>query len=93
MQEIINDYRSPIKKYEGEFYRDDAVEVPIYFYNKIWVNFGTSVLQDTASCMIDSLEFDVKANVYKINMHIPNIGSFVNELLDDAASYDRFKFE
>lgn len=93
LQEIINDYRSPIKKYEGEFYRDDAVEIPIYFYNKIWVNFGTDVLQDRASCMIDSLEFDVKANIYKVNMHIPNIGSFVSELLDDAVSYDRFKFE
>jgi len=93
MQEILNDYRSPIKKYEGEFYRDDAEEIPIYFYNKIWVNFGTDVLQDTAPCMIDSMEFDVKANIYRINMHIPNIGSFVSILLDDAPSYDRFKHE
>ena len=67
---------APIKKYEGEFYRDDAEELPIFFYNKIWVNFGSTVLQDTVSSMIDSLEYDVKKNVYKVNMHLRSCGFF-----------------
>lgn len=95
LQEILNDYRLPIKKYEGDFYRDDAEELPIYFYNKIWVNFGESVLQDYVSSMIDSMEYDVKKNVYRINMHLPNIGESFSVISpqDDVLSYDKFKFE
>ena len=95
LQEILNDYRAPIKKYEGEFYRDDAEELPIFFYNKIWVNFGSTVLQDTVSSMIDSLEYDVKKNVYKVNMHLPHAGSLVTSIvsLDDVATYDKFNFD
>ena len=95
LQEILNDYRSPVKKYEGEFYRDDSNELPIYFYNKIWVNFGLSIQQDFVSAMIDSMEYDVKNNVYRINMHLPNAGSMITSLvpIDDEASYDQFNFD
>ena len=31
LQEIINDYRNPLKRYEGSFYKDDSDVVPIYF--------------------------------------------------------------
>lgn len=86
LQEIINDYRLPIKQYEGSFYKDDADVVPIYFYHKIWVNFGTTVLQEPVSAIIDSLEFDVKQNNYRIVMHLPNQD-------DDKASFDLYKFE
>ena len=72
LQEIINDYRSPVKRYEGTFYKDDSDVVPIYFYHKLWVNFGISVLQEPVSAIIDEMEFDVKQNQYRIVMHLPN---------------------
>ena len=94
LQEILNDYRLPLKKYEGEFYRDDDNELPIYFYNKIWVNFGTTVLQDVVASMIDSMEYDVKNNTYRINMHLPNAEDNtiidVNNLFFKV--YDKFNF-
>jgi len=95
LQEKLNDYRAPIKKYEGDFYRDDANEIPIYFFNKVWVNFGENILQDTVSAMIDSMEFDVKKNIYRINMHLPNVGTLFDIVFvqDDVNSYDKFKFE
>lgn len=100
--EILNDYREPLKRYEGDFYRNDAEELPIFFYNKVWVNFGDTILQDVCSAIIDSMEYDVKKNVYRINMHLPNIGisSLFNYDLtglpfksDDVGSYDKFKFD
>ena len=86
LQEIINDYRSPLKRYEGTFYKDDSDVVPIYFYHKLWVNFGTSVLQEPVSAIIDEMEFDVKQNQYRIVMHLPNQD-------DDQLAFDLYKFE
>lgn len=86
LQEIINDYRSPLKRYEGTFYKNDSDVVPIYFYHKLWVNFGTSVLQEPVSAIIDEMEFDVKQNQYRIVMHLPNQD-------DDQLAFDLYKFE
>ena len=86
LQEIINDYRSPVKRYEGTFYKDDADTVPIYFYNKLWVNYTTSVLQEPVSAIIDELEYNVKQNEYRITMHLPNQD-------DDKLAFDLYKFE
>ena len=52
--------------------------------HKLWVNFGTAVLQEPVSCIIDSLEYNVKQNTYNIIMHIPNAD-------DDIISYDTYK--
>jgi len=86
LQEIINDFREPLKRYEGSFYKDDSDVVPIYFYNKLWVNFGTTVLQEPVSAIIDEMEFNVKQNEYRIVMHLPNQD-------DDKITYDLYKFE
>lgn len=86
LQEIINDYRSPLKRYEGEFYKNDSDVVPIYFYNKLWVNFGTTVLQEPVACIIDEMEFDVKQNEYRIVMHLPNQD-------DDQSSFDVYNID
>ncbi len=95
LQEKLNDYRSPVKKYEGDFYRDDESEIPIYFFNKVWVNFDVNTLQDNVATMIDSMEYDVKKNIYRINMHLPNVGTLVDIIFsqDDVFSYDKFKFD
>lgn len=86
LQEIINDFREPLKRYEGSFYKDDSDVVPIYFYNKLWINFGTAVLQEPVSAIIDEMEFNVKQNEYRIVMHLPNQD-------DDKVTYDLYKFE
>jgi hypothetical protein len=86
LQEIVNDYRNPVKRYEGTFYKDDNDTTPIYFYNKLWVNYTTSVLQEPVSAIIDELEYDVKQNSYRIIMHLPNQD-------DDKLSFDLYKFE
>ena len=96
-QEIINDYRSPLKKYEGDFYRDDASEIPIFFYHKIWINYGLNVLQDFNSATIDSMEYDVKANKYSLRLHLANIGSMLDLQglldVDDQPTFDTFEFD
>ena len=86
LQEIMNDFREPLKRYEGEFYKDDSDEVPLYFYHKLWINFGTTVLQEPVSCIIDRMEYDVKQNKYNIVMHMPNQD-------DDQLSYDLYKLK
>jgi hypothetical protein len=69
-QQVINDYRDYVLRYEGDFYNNNLL--PIGLHNKIWVNFGSSVLQEPVSCYIDSMIYNVKQNTYTIVMHIPN---------------------
>ena len=86
LQEIINDFRKPMKRYEGEFYKNDSDVVPIYFYHKIWVNFGINTLQEPAALMIDEMEYDVKKNEYRLVMHLPNQD-------DDQISFDIYNID
>ena len=72
VQEIINDFRKYGKRYTGSFYKNDSDPAPCFFHNKIWIDFGASVLREPVSCYIDSLKHDVKANEYSIEMHLPN---------------------
>lgn len=69
-QEILNDHRTFLKRYEGTFYSTNPEPIPISFHNKIWMNFITE--QDPVSCFIDNMEYSVKNNEYKIIMHQPN---------------------
>ena len=67
---ILNDHRSFIPRYEGTFYNKTAT--PLMPSNKVWINFGTSVLQEPVSCYVDALSYNIKANESKVIMHIPN---------------------
>lgn len=69
-QQIINDYRDYVLRYEGDLYNNNVL--PIGLHNKIWVNFGSSILQEPVSCYIDSMTYNVKKNTYSIVMHVPN---------------------
>ena len=69
-QQVINDYRDFVVRYEGDLY--NLGTDPIGPHNKIWINFGTSVLQEPVSCYIDGLEYNVKRNLYTTIMHVPN---------------------
>ena len=69
-QQVINDYRDFVIRYEGDLYNNNVL--PLGLHNKIWINFGSSVLQEPVSCYIDSMSYNVKKNTYNIMMHIPN---------------------
>lgn len=85
-QEIANDFRKSVKRYEGDFYKKDGDPAPLNLFNKIWVNFGSSISQDSASSMIDSMEYRVKSNTYSLVMHIPNQD-------DDTSTYDEYYYD
>lgn len=69
-QEIMNDSRDYMTKYEGTFRNINNTNVGLH--NKLWIDFGTNLLQEPVSCYLDSLKFDVKAGQYDIRMHTPN---------------------
>ena len=79
-QEIINDSRDYMTKYEGTFRggRDGHLSL----HNKLWIDFGADLLQEPVSCYLDAMKYDVKASEYQIRMHVPNqdddVGSTYN---------------
>ena len=49
--------------------------------SKVWVNFGENILQEVNSCIMDSLEYNVKKNEYDVVMHLPNSDAQLNVTL------------
>jgi hypothetical protein len=72
-KEIMNDFRSSLSRYEGTLKNNHYK--PLSMLNRIWINFGASVLRLPDSCIIDTIEANLKRNEYKVNMHLPNIDS------------------
>lgn len=85
MQEVINDFRTNRKRYEGTLYKNTDTPVPMFYNNKILVDFGASILQDPVSCYIDSLKYKVKANEYDVVIHLPSQASD-----QSATTYERY---
>ena len=71
-QEILNDFRDFVKRYEGTFYNLKSEPIPIAPHNKVWMDFGSGTFREGASCYIDAMRYDVKANEYELTMHVPN---------------------
>ena len=71
-QEILNDFRDFVKRYEGTFYNLKSEPIPVAPHNKVWIDFGSGTFREGASCYIDSMRYDVKANEYELTMHVPN---------------------
>ena len=69
-QQVMNDYRDFLIRYEGTLYNNEVN--PVGLHNKIWVDFGTLTLRDPVSCYLDAMTYNVKRNTYSVNMHIPN---------------------
>ena len=69
-QQVINDYRTHLIRYEGKLY--NLQKDPVGLNNKVWINFGANVLREPVSCYIDSMTYSLKRNAYKVVMHIPN---------------------
>lgn len=83
-QEIINDFREFVKRFEGTFFNTNPEPIPIALHNKLWMNFLTN--QEPVSSIIDSMSYSVKKNEYKIVCHIPNQD-------DDVSTDFQIKFE
>ena len=71
-QEILNDFRDFVSRYEGTFYNLIDEPIPVSLHNKVWIDFGSGTFRESASCYIDSMRYDVKANEYEMTMHLPN---------------------
>ena len=83
-QEILNDYREYVKRFEGTFYNANPQPIPVALHNKLWLNFSTG--GESISGYIDSMKYDVKSNQYSIVMHLPNQD-------DDFASTYKIRYE
>ena len=76
-QEILNDTRDFVPRYEGTFYNLIDEPIPVSLHNKVWINFGSGSFTEQASCYIDSMTYSVKSNEYEMTMHVPNQGNDV----------------
>jgi len=70
LQNIMNDYRAFVVRYEGTFRNE--IQNPLSMHNRLWFNFGASIAQDEQSCFINGLEYKVKSAYAKIIAHLPN---------------------
>ncbi len=83
-QEMINDYRDYIKRFEGTFFNTNPEPIPISLHNKLWMNFQTN--QEPVSSILDNMTYSLKKNEYKIVCHIPNQD-------DDVSTDFQIKYE
>ena len=81
-QEILNDFRDFVKRYEGTFYNLKSEPIPVSLHNKVWIDFGSGTFREGASCYIDAMTYNIKANKYEITMHVPNQTNDVNSTFD-----------
>ena len=83
-QEILNDNRNFLRRYEGTFIAQS--ETHLGLHHKIWVDFGDDQLQEPVTCYIDAMKYDVKGAEYSIRMHLPNqdddVGSTYNVFVE-----------
>lgn len=68
-QEILNDYRTFVPRYEGTFYNNNSK--PITPLCKPYIDFGTE-FQGYQSEMVDGMKYNMKANEYSLIMHTSN---------------------
>lgn len=69
-QEILNDYREYVKRYEGKFHNGNLDPIPVALHNKIWFKFND--LTEDVTAYIDSMTYNIKRNEYDLVTHIPN---------------------
>ena len=69
-QMILNDRREYLAIYEGTFYNNNAK--PVTPVNKIWINFGSSILQEELSGIIKKMSYKVKSNEVNMRFYLPN---------------------
>jgi hypothetical protein len=73
-QQILNDYRDFVPRYEGTFYGNK--NKPISPLNKLHIDFDN--LKEEQSGMIDTLNYNLRKNEFEVVSHIPNNDPDVN---------------
>jgi hypothetical protein len=68
-QQILNDYRTYVPRYEGTGYGNK--NKPVTPLDKLFVDFKTDYQDDQAS-MIDTLKYNLRLNEFKFIAHTPN---------------------
>jgi hypothetical protein len=68
-QQILNDYRTYVPRYEATGYGNK--NKPVTPLDKLFVDFKTHYQDDQAS-MIDTLKYNLRRNIFKIITHTPN---------------------
>lgn len=68
-QNIVNDYRQFVLRYQGSF-RNSKIK-PLSFHNKIWFNWSIND-RDPQTSVIDRLSYNVKDASFSIKAHLPN---------------------
>jgi hypothetical protein len=77
-QQILNDNRNSMIRYEGTFRAKSRAFLSMH--NKIWVNYvGFS---DAVSTHIDGLSYNVKKATYDVQLHLPNQDNDVDSILE-----------
>jgi len=77
-QEILNDNREFTSRYEGTFYNNAFDHISMH--NKIYLDFGSDIFQETVSSYIDSMTHYMKSNEYKLQLHTPNQNNDVSSI-------------
>ena len=67
-QQILNDYRTFVPRYEGTMYGQRTK--PLTPLDKIYVNFDN--FKDEQSSMVDSLKYNLRKNEFELVAHTPN---------------------
>ena len=68
-QNIANDYREFVTRYEGTF--SNLKVQPLSAHNKVWF-YWNGHETDSQTTIIDGLQYDVKNAVFKLKSHLPN---------------------
>ena len=66
-QQRINDNRLKIERFEGTLKKIDT-QYPIQLFDRLYIDFNT--FTESKLLVIDTLEYNVKENIYKFNSHI-----------------------
>ena len=87
-QQRINDNRLKIERFEGSLKKIDSI-YPIQLFDRLYVNFNTYT--ESKLLVIDTLQYNVKQNVYQFNSHIGDQSTDVETLFNSSQiSYPTF---
>lgn len=77
-QEVLNDNREYMTLYEGSFFNNNFYHLSLH--NKVYIDFGSTFLQEQVSAYIDGMSHKLKSNEYELKMHIPNQNNDVDSI-------------
>ena len=80
-QQRINDNRNKIERFEGSLKKIDSI-YPIQLFDRLYIDFNT--FTESKLLIIDSLEYNVKQNVYRFNSHIGDQSTDADTLFNSS---------